>query len=275
MLTTFGSILTAGSVWDTTFLVYCMDNSQSLPETVTTLDSWVAWSLLELSLGHFLDRDPYNRQHPNHAAGRCGPIAGPYKAVLAVHKGDEKYIQKVYKMTHSANSKFVCFTCKAQADGPHVYSTYGPSAPHRSTVMSTSEFISCASGAQSWTRLPGWSVSNLCNDWLHVVDLTVTPECCASVSWPKRTCEHVLNTMCFCPSLSVLERRCPRHYMSCLRVIWSGKRRIKTNVCDSHFAILWLCASSTKSATKPKSKRVNHVTHTSLKACQRIQMSSS
>lgn len=182
MVTTFGSGLTAGAVWDTKFLCYCTDNSRVTHEGITTLDTWLSWSLLELSLGHFLDHDPFGREHPPHNRGRCGKIVGPYTAVLVIHKGDEKYIQKVYQMTSGATSKFVCFTCRAEKTGRNVYTTYGPQAPHRRTLLDTPTFIETGCGTQGWTRLPGWHISCLANDWLHVCDLAITPESAASVS---------------------------------------------------------------------------------------------
>lgn len=183
LVTTLGSCLTDGSVWSTKFLLYCLDNSRATTETIKTLDTWVAWSLLELQCGTFLDRDPFDQQYQPFLDGRQGNIAGKYRAVLAVHKGDEKYLQKVYAMTHSATSAKVCFRCHAESSGRNLYTFYGPNAPHRVNMLSTEEFIRSACGQQSWTRLPGWSVSVLYFDYLHVIDLTVVPECAASVTW--------------------------------------------------------------------------------------------
>jgi len=183
LVTTISSALTDGSVWDTKFLMYCLDNSRSTSDTIKTLDQWVCWSLVELQLGHFLDRDPFDRPYEKYSGKRKGAIANTYRGVLVCHKGDERYLQKVYAMTHSAVSQQVCFVCRASQSGPNLYSLYGPSAPHRSTMMTTQDFITSACGQQAWTRLPGWSISLLAFDYLHVVDLTVVPECAASATW--------------------------------------------------------------------------------------------
>ena len=183
LVTTISSALTDGSVWDTKFLMYCLDNSRSTSDTIKTLDQWVCWSLVELQLGHFLDRDPFDRPYEKYSGKRKGAIANTYRGVLVCHKGDERYLQKVYAMTHSAVSQQVCFVCRASQSGPNLYSLYGPSAPHRSTMMTTHDFITSACGQQAWTRLPGWSISLLAFDYLHVVDLTVVPECAASATW--------------------------------------------------------------------------------------------
>lgn len=182
LVTTVGSILTEGSSWDTKLVCYCTDNARCKSECVKTLDQWLAWSLLEMQCGYFLDCDPYGQHFEPHDKGRRGPVAGPWRAVMVIHKGDEKYIQKAYQMTNSAVSQQVCFVCRAEQNGANVYTTYGHLAPHRSTLLSTQEFITTGCGQQAWTRLPGWSVSCLALDWLHAVDLTIVPECAASVA---------------------------------------------------------------------------------------------
>lgn len=182
-MTTLGSaVASSGSVWDTRFLLYCLDNARSVGETIKTLDQWVAWSLLELQCGVFLDFDPFGRPYARHAEGRAGAIAGKFRAILTIHKGDEKYLQKVYAMTKSAVSHKVCFVCGATQDGPNMYSFYGPAAPHRNTLLNTEAFITTACGQQAWTRIPGWAPSVISYDWLHIVDLTIVPECAASAA---------------------------------------------------------------------------------------------
>ena len=125
MVLTWGSALVNATPWDSKILTYVGDNSQLGDEAYKVLDAWVAWSLLELMLGHYLDVDPWGqpfnrslstwipmrqterdrerkrererereRNFFNRAGGRQGPIAGGWRGVFAFHKGDEKYIQK-------------------------------------------------------------------------------------------------------------------------------------------------------------------------------------
>lgn len=47
-------------------------------------------------------------------------------------------------------------------------------------MLGTSEFIEGVAGVQAWLRVPGWSIEMLQFDWLHVMDLTIIPECSAS-----------------------------------------------------------------------------------------------
>ena len=192
MIATVSSMLMDGSPFDCKLLVYCLDNSRTTSQTIDQLDCYFAWSLVELSLGKFLDIDPWGRPYQPHEQGRQGAICGKYRGVVCMHKGDEKYIQKVYRTTSSWNSKLVCFRCQAESQGPNSYTLYGPHAGHRSTMVDTSTFIEQSCHMNPWIRMPGWSVELLANDWLHVVDLTVAPECCACVSWPG----HVLNLVC-------------------------------------------------------------------------------
>jgi hypothetical protein len=106
---------------------------------------------------------------------------GGYRAVLAMHKGDEKYLQKAYKTSRSAVSRHVCMVCKASSDdGPMIYTAHGPNAAHRSTLINTDSFIEDVAGVHTWVKLPGWSPQILAHDWLHLVDLTLIPEASAS-----------------------------------------------------------------------------------------------
>ncbi|CAE7210730.1 unnamed protein product, partial [Symbiodinium necroappetens] len=130
--------------------------------------------------------------------GKSGPIANGWRAVLVFHKGDEKYLQKVYGMVNSATSKNVCFVCQATTDGgsPNLYTHHGPSAPHRQTMFSTADFIRFGCRDNPFIRYPGFHVTMICGDWLHVMDLAVVPDACGSallelsensVVWPGST----------------------------------------------------------------------------------------
>ena len=162
-------------------LLYCMDVSKCDSDTLATLDKWVCWSLLECQIGTFLDKDPWNQDYPPYAKGRSGSICGPYKAVLALHKGDEKYLQKAYKTSHTAVSEQVCMVCHASSKaGPYLYTNHGPQARHRETILDGPGFIRDVCGVLSWVKLPGWHPQVLGHDWLHIIDLSLVPEASAS-----------------------------------------------------------------------------------------------
>lgn len=184
MIVTFGSLLSVGcgGFFDTRLLCYCLDNSRAVPSTVATLDMWVVWSLLELQVGHYMDVDPWGQPYPPHASGRSGSICGPWRFIMVCHKGDEKYIQKVYKTSHSAVSKNVCILCDASCEPSSelMYTRHGVQAPHRRTLFSTQEFIQKIVGVHTWVRLPGFHISFIQHDWLHVCDLALVPESAAS-----------------------------------------------------------------------------------------------
>lgn len=181
-VTTLGSLVVTGkSLWDIIFLMYTFDNSRASTDTIATLDLWLCWSPVECQCGHYLDTDPWGRPYNAFQNGRCGLIAGGYKAVLALHKGDEKYLQKVYRAARTAVSHNVCMSCEASSQqGPLLYTLYGENAAHRNTILDTSTFITKVAGVQTWTRIPGWGPEILGHDWLHVVDLTLIPEAAAS-----------------------------------------------------------------------------------------------
>ncbi|CAL1127365.1 unnamed protein product [Cladocopium goreaui] len=181
LVLTMGSLVVSGNFWDCKFLLYCLDESSATPDTVSTLDLWCAWSMTELQLGSYMDKDPWGCSLAAFDTGkRQGLIAGGYKGILCYHKGDEKYHQKVYRASHGAVSRNVCVTCRATNDGDMVYTAHGINAIHRTTRLSTEEFITGVCGTRTWVGVPGWHVGMLCYDWLHVVDLPVIPEVAAS-----------------------------------------------------------------------------------------------
>ena len=160
-------------------LLYATDNSRSCTETFDTLDTWVVWSLIELQHGQFMTVDPW--QNPINRPQ--GPIAGPYRAVLVNLKGDEKFIQKVLKLKTSWVSQNVCSVCRAAKSDALIYTSFGKHAPHRGTCLDTRQFIEEACRPGPWPRLPGFHISLVTFDWLHIVDLAIIPECSASVTW--------------------------------------------------------------------------------------------
>ena len=180
---TISSALTSGSPWDTKMVVYALDNSRACAETYDTLNAWVIWSLTELQEGRRMSVDPF--QHPiKRKQGSDAPIAGKYRGVVVQIKGDEKWIQKALHLVPSSVSpNWVCPLCRASRHGSMIYTSYGPSAPHRGSHLSTPEFIQEACRPGPIVRLPGFAVDLVTYDWLHLVDLSIVPECAASVTW--------------------------------------------------------------------------------------------
>lgn len=70
--------------------------------------------------------------------------------------------------------------CAAQKKGELLYTQFGPSAPHRATLVSNEEFFKTGCRPNAWLRLPGFDVERVFLDWLHLVDLALTPESSAS-----------------------------------------------------------------------------------------------
>lgn len=168
-----------GSSWDHRFLIYCMDVSRAVAATYDCLDSWVVHSLTELQTGQFMSVDPYNNPFPRAASGA---ICGGFRAVLFGLKGDQKYIQRALKLTTSWVSEKCCMYCDAALSGPHLYTFFGENAPHRSTLKSTTDFIVHGCRPNPWIRIPGFDISIVMTDWLHLVDLAITPEMAGSVN---------------------------------------------------------------------------------------------
>lgn len=185
---TIGSPLTRGrSSWDERFLIYVMDVNRSVPETYDCLDAWVVYSLTELQEGRFMNVDAYGQPYERSLSG---PICGPYRGVLFALKGDQKYLQRALKLTTSWVSDKCCMYCDARTSGPNIYTFFGEHAPHRATLKTTNDFIVNGSRPNHWVRCPGFDISMVFTDWLHLVDLALTPEIAASVSclWLSLLC---------------------------------------------------------------------------------------
>ena len=136
-ISTLASALVGGcSPWDSRMLLYVTDNQHCVDATWDTLDAWVVWSLTELSLGSWLDTDPWGNPMPQRQSKAGMPLAGGYRGVLVCHKGDQKYIQRAYHMTGSWVSECICWYCRATRTGENCYTLHGKHAPHRGTRVS-------------------------------------------------------------------------------------------------------------------------------------------
>jgi hypothetical protein len=163
--------------WDSRILLCTIDNSRALTETYDTIDAWLVHGLTELQEGRFLTVDPWGRTYDRGFAGR---VCGPYIGILAAFKGDEKFVQRALKVNASPVGEGVCMYCKASQHGRYMYTYHGQFASHRSTLVSNTDFIRSGCRMNAWVRLPGFHLSRVLLDWLHLVDLCLTPECSAS-----------------------------------------------------------------------------------------------
>ena len=178
---TIGSPLVVGkSSWESKVLIYIIDVSKAVPETFDTLDSWVVHALTELQEGAFFSVDVYGQHW---SRGKHGPICGGYRGVLVAIKGDQKYLARALKIKANWKSELVCPYCSASASGDLSWTKFGPHAAHRNTLVSTTQFILEGCKPNPWIRLPGFDISCLLQDWLHIVDLSFTPEVAASEIW--------------------------------------------------------------------------------------------
>ena len=167
------------SSWDTRVLLAAVDNCHALPETYEAIDQWLVHSFTELQEGRWLTVDPWN----NPIDRKSDKIIGNYRAILVGVKGDEKFIQRMLRLKNSwVGSDRICAYCHATASGPLLYTMFGPHAPHRSTRVSNEEFFLQGCTPTPWLRYPGFSFERVFLDWLHLVDLSLTPESAASVS---------------------------------------------------------------------------------------------
>lgn len=161
-----------------------LDNARCLPETYDVVESWVVHSLCELQEGRFFTVDPWGEEWKR---GLSGPICGPYRCILVGLKGDEKYMQRCLKVKASwvSGADRMCLYCQASGSGRLLYTHHGPKALHRRTLVDNISFMENGCAPNPWIRLPGFDVQRVLLDWLHVVDLALSPEASASDSWAK------------------------------------------------------------------------------------------
>ena len=184
MVCSFSSLLVkSSSPWESRLLCYCLDSSKTCDETLDTMDTWLVWSLVELMSGRYMDKGPWGEPVPSRKGLEGKELAQGWRAVLCAHRGDEKYLAKAYHVGVSWLSKQVCWTCRASrvSTSSLLYTHFGPNAQHRTTFLTTSEFIQLCK-PNAWVRLPGWHVDVMTYDLLHVFDLTLVPDAAASVS---------------------------------------------------------------------------------------------
>ena len=117
----------ARSSWDTRILCYVIDTSRAVNETYDTLDAWIVHGLCELQEGKFFTVDVYGQPW---SRGKSGRICGSYIG-----------LQRALKLKTSATADRVCMYCAATGSGGMLYTQFGPSAPHRGTLVSNVEFM--------------------------------------------------------------------------------------------------------------------------------------
>lgn len=177
-------LVEGGSPWETRLLLYCLDVARSTAETTDGLDAYLVWSFTELMTGRYLEHGPWSDEMPRRAKLGGKLIADGWRAIVCVHRGDEKYLQKCYHMRISWVSEEVCWRCRASRlpDSSELYTFFGPNASHRSTLCDTAGFIERTCRANPWVRLPGFHASMVWYDFLHVFDLTIQPDAAASAT---------------------------------------------------------------------------------------------
>ena len=184
LVVSFASLLVGDcSPWDNRYLLYCIDNNVACSETMDGLDSWCAWSFVELMCGRWFENGPWSEELPERKAKGGAFIADGWRGIIVAHRGDEKYIQKAYHMSVSWISEQICWRCCASRlrDSRLLYTQFGPCAPHRDTLIDVPTFIEKISRPNRWIRIPGFHTEQLLFDFLHVFDLTIVPDAAASV----------------------------------------------------------------------------------------------
>ena len=193
MVTTFGSAVVHKSPWDSRYLLYCTDNSKCCANTYDTLDSWIAWSFVELGCGKWLGHSPWGEEMGRRQQKVGTPIAGGWIGVLVAHRGDEKALAKSFHVKTTWVSEEVCFSCRASrlSDSENLYTAFGRNAHHRQTIVDLPTFIRTKAGPNPWVRIPGFHPNMIIpmtgftySTWLSsLMPVDQYLDCALSFSW--------------------------------------------------------------------------------------------
>ena len=184
MVTSFASALIHKSPWDCRYVLYCVDNSHACSSTFDILDSWLAWSFVELAEGKWFGHSPWGEEMGIRKSTAGTLIADGWRGILFAFRGDEKALAKLFHVKTSWVSHDICFHCKASRISQHpcLYTSFGKNAPHRATLLDLTDFVTVKCDSNPWVRVPGFHPSMIIYDWLHVLDLALVPDAAASAA---------------------------------------------------------------------------------------------
>ncbi len=114
---------------------------------------------------------------------RGRPVAGGLIFIPSQIVGDLKWIKEMFQFPHFYGAKECCWFCKRTKDSSDILCAYDFSQFPPWMYARRSHFIYMIETGQCilWCRLPGWHLSMLQIDLLHILMLGVLQWCCGPI----------------------------------------------------------------------------------------------
>ena len=120
---------------------------------------------------------------PRHTLGQERmPLAGPYVGALAQIMGDWKFLKEAHVLPWHYGTRRCCHECEAvkQGDGPY-FGDFRADVAHRNTMTANESYLAVFSVPPALTAIPGWHLTMLTADPMHVLHLGVLQWAVASL----------------------------------------------------------------------------------------------
>ena len=155
------------------------------PNTWHAVMKVIAWSFRVLSLGVVFSRDPDGDEWDCRRHLAAGSTLA-CRALLLQVRGDWPFLRALFSFP-AWNSPRICWKCAAALEGPCAYTSTSLAAPWRQERLSDFDFLQSLRDQQIQVspllQLPGFRLSYVVLDWLHIVDLGVGADMMGCFFW--------------------------------------------------------------------------------------------
>ena len=181
------SAMTWGCSLDMCWLFTLAVSDNMVPRTNDEIVALANWCGTVLLSGEFPGRDNNGNLWPEGSwrgqmAGRR--IAGPFFFAFAGNKGDMKGRRETHKFSRHYGCNYICDQCGASAKDPLLFwSNFGQDALWRRTGTTHGSYLrqTVRERQSAWTGHPGWHLSRVLFDWMHVGHMGVCRDFCAAM----------------------------------------------------------------------------------------------
>jgi hypothetical protein len=148
----------------------------------------VSWSLKMLCTGQVSLYNPEGQvwSEPRQGSGLCPGSKLACNAFLLQVRGDWPFLRSLFHFP-AWNSSRICWKCEASLEGQCSYKQAARTAGWRKRRLSDAEFLEHLRSQHlplnPILQVPGFSLSHIVLDWLHVVDLGVGADAVGNLFW--------------------------------------------------------------------------------------------
>ncbi len=183
LVVTWGSVAVMKRPTLDTRLVFSMvKEGETVPDSLHTLYSVLAWSFRALADGVWPATDHWGRPftdtfHRKRAAVAGQPLANGFRGAWVEMRGDWKFLRESLKLTSHYGTPGICHLCEAhRSEGNLLFTDFSRGAPHRATHVSNESWRATAAAAGSLSPLvdiPGFAIWSVYFDLMHTLDLGI------------------------------------------------------------------------------------------------------